>query len=189
MSISAGIGLVPQAEKFGRDLSGNQYGLYTLVRERGFVYNKGNSLKFPEGCIYLLQGSGSVAAPNVFICFRLKEQFSKGFFRTVSRRTSIRHYASDNAHVIYGTAYDESLGDQLRVTVIANGLSSVARRAEQPAGSQGHGLGTPAYSYEDRNTPSVLRSPHNQAAAKVDALVNNGMDEIEIPAFLRKQAD
>jgi cell division protein FtsZ len=27
------------------------------------------------------------------------------------------------------------------------------------------------------------------AAAKVDALASNGMDEIEIPAFLRKQAD
>jgi cell division protein FtsZ len=29
----------------------------------------------------------------------------------------------------------------------------------------------------------------DQAAAKVEALVSNGMDEIEIPAFLRKQAD
>jgi cell division protein FtsZ len=42
---------------------------------------------------------------------------------------TIRRYAADDAHVIYGTAYDESLGDQLRVTVIATGLSS-ARRAE-----------------------------------------------------------
>ena len=31
VSISAGIGFVPQAEKFGRDISGNQYQLYTLV--------------------------------------------------------------------------------------------------------------------------------------------------------------
>ena len=48
VSISAGIGFVPQAEKFGRDISGNQYQLYTLVRDGDFVYNKGNSLKFPE---------------------------------------------------------------------------------------------------------------------------------------------
>jgi len=39
------------------------------------------------------------------------------------------------------------------------------------------------------NTPSVWRSGRTQAAAKVDALASNGMDEIEIPAFLRKQAD
>jgi cell division protein FtsZ len=38
------------------------------------------------------------------------------------------------------------------------------------------------------NTPGVWRSGRT-SAAKVDALVSNGMDEIEIPAFLRKQAD
>jgi len=81
VSISAGIGFVPQAEKFGRDISGNQYQLYTLVRDGEFVFNKGNSLKFPQGCIYLLQGWGQVAAPNVFIAFRLKEGYSNGFFR------------------------------------------------------------------------------------------------------------
>src|SRR4249920_290703 len=42
----------------------------------------------------------------------------------------IRRYAAEDAHVIYGTAYDEGLSDQLRVTVIATGLSSVARKAE-----------------------------------------------------------
>ncbi|MDI4656595.1 restriction endonuclease subunit S [Xanthobacter autotrophicus] len=81
VSISAGIGFVPQAEKFGRDISGNQYQLYTLVRDGDFVFNKGNSLKFPQGCIYLLQGWGQVAAPNVFIAFRLKAGYSNGFFQ------------------------------------------------------------------------------------------------------------
>lgn len=75
VSISAGIGFVPQTEKFGRDISGNQYSLYTLVRDGDFVYNKGNSLKFPQGCVYQLRGWGEVAAPNVFISFRLKQRF------------------------------------------------------------------------------------------------------------------
>ena len=39
------------------------------------------------------------------------------------------------------------------------------------------------------STPSVWRSGRTLAAAKVDALTSQGMDEIEIPAFLRKQAD
>lgn len=81
VSISAGIGFVPQAEKFGRDISGNQYQLYTLVSDGDFVYNKGNSLKFPQGCVYQLQGWGQVAAPNVFICFRLKDGYSNVFFQ------------------------------------------------------------------------------------------------------------
>jgi type I restriction enzyme, S subunit len=81
VSISAGIGFVPQAEKFGRDISGNQYQLYTLVSDGDFVYNKGNSLKFPQGCVYQLNGWGQVAAPNVFISFRLKDGYSDVFFQ------------------------------------------------------------------------------------------------------------
>lgn len=81
VSISAGVGFVPQAEKFGRDISGNQYRLYTVVQDGDFVYNKGNSLKFPQGCVYDLQGWGEAAAPNVFICFRLKTGHENSFLR------------------------------------------------------------------------------------------------------------
>ena len=81
VSISAGIGFVPQAAKFGRDISGKQYQLYTLIRDGDFVFNKGNSLKFPQGCVYQLQGWGHVAAPSVFICFRLKKGYSDSFFQ------------------------------------------------------------------------------------------------------------
>jgi cell division protein FtsZ len=112
--------------------------------------------------------------------------------------------------VIYGTAYDDSLGDQLRVTVIATGLSPQSRRQAAPISvvhSAAHAqpvlrtgtdnipvLNSPVHSpsghdYSNLNTPSVWRSGRTQAAAKVDALASNGMDEIEIPAFLRKQAD
>ena len=129
---------------------------------------------------------------------------------------TIRRYAAEDAHVIFGAAYDESLGDKLRVTVIATGLAP-ARRAQAPisivhnAVMQRTGTdnlpmlhqtvgGQPAApaaaaptahhpDYTGMQVPSVWRSGRTQAAAKVDALASNGMDEIEIPAFLRKQAD
>jgi len=44
------------------------------------------------------------------------------------------------------------------------------------------------HSHEGLNIPSIWRSARSQAAAKVDALASNGMAEIKIPAFLRKQA-
>ena len=143
-----------------------------------------------------------------------------------SAMTTICRFAADDAHVIYGTAYDETLGDQLRVTVIATGLSTAARRPEsrtnaplsvvqpqafalrtgtdnlpihqgshasgnpQPQSGLGNGASAPAqHSYEGLNTPSVWRTNRAHATAKVDAQASNGMDEIEIPAFLRKQAD
>jgi len=125
---------------------------------------------------------------------------------------TIRRYASEDAHVIYGTAYDDSLGDQLRVTVIATGLSSAQRRGQAPLhvvqsqpqqnlrtgtdnlpvlGQPVHGMqgAGHAQDYQQFATPSVWRTGRTQAAAKVEALSSNGMDEIEIPAFLRKQAD
>jgi cell division protein FtsZ len=123
---------------------------------------------------------------------------------------TIRRYAAEDAHVIFGAAYDEGLGDQIRVTVIATGLSqrkpqaapltvvqptaalrtgtdnlpilnNVAQVAGAPQGQQ--------HDYSNLSTPSVWRSARSHAAAKVEALSSNGMDEIEIPAFLRKQAD
>ena len=122
---------------------------------------------------------------------------------------TIRRYAAEEAHVIYGTAYDESLGDQLRVTVIATGLSPQKLRLQTPISVvhsapvqrtgtdnlpilnqqvQMPSTAQQTHDYSGLTTPSVWRNGRT-AAAKVDALASNGMDEIEIPAFLRKQAD
>ena len=129
---------------------------------------------------------------------------------------AINRYRADDAHVIYGTAYDDSLGDQLRVTVIATGLCQGARAAQTAQSASlkmvqqqpmlrtgtdnlpilGMGQAVPnaqlpghggVGDFASMAVPSVWRT--RTAAAKVEALSSNGMDEIEIPAFLRKQAD
>lgn len=122
---------------------------------------------------------------------------------------TIRAYASENAHVIYGTAYDESLGDEIRVTVVATGLSKQGARRTAPlqvirtgtdnvpfhlgpqdavAPAMGNGNTTPAAA-NGVNIPAYWRNNRTHAAARVDGMANAGMDDIEIPAFLRKQAD
>ena len=138
--------------------------------------------------------------------------------------TTIKAYASEDAHVIYGAAYDDSLGEDIRVTVVATGLSRPGARRQAMSVVQG-GLrtgtdnmtlvGTPtasmnaalaganpvaaapvgaagAYGSGDASTSSVWgsnRTNRTHAAARVDALSSGGMDDLEIPAFLRKQAD
>jgi cell division protein FtsZ len=128
---------------------------------------------------------------------------------------AIKAYAAPDAHVIYGAAYDESLGDEMRVTVVATGLSrqGAARRTAPPlqvlrtgtdnvpfnvptvnaaVGGPGAGhvtAGAAQPDYAGMGVPSVWRTNRTQAAAKVDALASGGMDDFEIPAFLRKQAD
>jgi cell division protein FtsZ len=119
---------------------------------------------------------------------------------------TIRAYASPDAHVIYGTAYDDGLGDKIRVTVVATGLSKrrvaaplqvvVQRTGTDNVGFtlpvQGNGMGIASSQpdYESLRGPAVWRTPNRtQATARVDALSSGGMDDYEIPAFLRKQAD
>ena len=136
---------------------------------------------------------------------------------------TIKGFASPDAHVIYGTAHDDSLGDSIRVTVVATGLSkpgagrmgkpqlqvlrtgtdNVPFQVAAPSGSasmpsamlagaqsaSGLGAGLTQPNYHDMARPSVWRRDRTHAAAKVDALASGGMDDFEIPAFLRKQAD
>jgi cell division protein FtsZ len=128
---------------------------------------------------------------------------------------TIRAYASPDAHVIYGTAHDDSLGEQIRVTVVATGLSRQGVRRTAPplqvlrtgtdnvpfhvptlnsvvtgtAAQASASAGAAAPDYGSMSVPSVWRTNRTQAAAKVDALSSGGMDDFEIPAFLRKQAD
>ena len=84
LSITAGVGFVSQAEKFDRDISGNQYRNYIRIKKGDFSYNKGNSKKFPQGCIYELNEYEEAAVPNAFISFRFHDDvvsdFYKGYF-------------------------------------------------------------------------------------------------------------
>ena len=131
---------------------------------------------------------------------------------------TIRAYAASDAQVIFGTAHDDSLGEQIRVTVVATGLSRQGDRRTAPplkvlrtgtdnvpfhvptlntvaTGAAVTTAAAPAQvgaanpDYGNMAVPSVWRTNRTQAAAKVDALSSGGMDDFEIPAFLRKQAD
>ncbi len=112
---------------------------------------------------------------------------------------TVKAFAADDAHIIFGAVYDELMGDSLRVTVVATGLGQVAaarnRQAEvftQPVLVQAQATGThdavafggaPDYSHLD--VPAVVRKRN----VTVEALANSGVDRYDIPAFLRKQAD
>jgi len=163
----------------------------------------------------LLEGVDLSGAKGVLVLVTA----SKGSLKLSESRlamTTINAYASTDAHVIFGAAYDESLGDEIRVTVLATGLSRANARRQpisvvqgglrtgtdnmaypMPTGGSvvtGAGsavLGAPVAQadYGNMAVPSVWRTNRTQAAARVDALSSGGMDDLEIPAFLRKQAD
>ena len=74
--------------------------------------------------------------------------------------------------------------DGMAMPVLTQAVAMATPTAQQA--NVGLGLGD----FANANVPSVWRHGRSgSAAAKVEALSSNGMDEIEIPAFLRKQAD
>ena len=108
---------------------------------------------------------------------------------------TIRAYAAEDAHIIFGTVFDDAMEDNLRVTVVATGLGA-AERAQQlrpriEMVSQKTGTDNAAIvetiNYGELEVPAVIRSGRRHAT--VEAMAASGVDKLDIPAFLRKQAD
>lgn len=101
ISISAGKGFVPQAEKFGRDISGSQYSKYIWLQRGDFAYNRGNSKRFPQGCVYQLTEFDEAAASSAFHCFRLHDHcepaFVLGFFENNGHGRQLVRYITSGA--------------------------------------------------------------------------------------------
>lgn len=75
MSVTSGVGLVPQIEKFGREIAGNSYKSYYVIKKNDFAYNKSATKLFPEGYISMLTEYEEAALPNsIFTCFRIVDE-------------------------------------------------------------------------------------------------------------------
>jgi type I restriction enzyme S subunit len=71
MSVTVGVGLVSQEEKFGRTIAGNSYRNYVRLQANDFAYNKSATKEFPQGYIARYSGTKDAAVPNsIFTCFR-----------------------------------------------------------------------------------------------------------------------
>ncbi|HZE10512.1 MAG TPA: cell division protein FtsZ [Burkholderiales bacterium] len=105
---------------------------------------------------------------------------------------TIRGFAADDATIIFGAVYDEPMGDELRVTVVATGLGQpqVARQAKpklvQKTGTDNMPVSNGVDYRVLDEMPAVIRK---NRASTIEALQANGVDKYDIPAFLRKQAD
>ena len=110
---------------------------------------------------------------------------------------TIKAFCADDATIIHGTVFDESMSDTLRVTVVATGIgrkAPIARPVLVPTVSQRTGTDDgpaqrPGTDYNAYEQPAVWRTPRASAVAQVAALQESGVERLDIPAFLRKQAD
>lgn len=71
MSVTTGVGLVSQEEKFGRTIAGDSYKNYIRLERNDFAYNKSSTKEYPQGYIARYSGAKDAAVPNsIFTCFR-----------------------------------------------------------------------------------------------------------------------
>jgi cell division protein FtsZ len=96
---------------------------------------------------------------------------------------TVREFASDDATVVIGTVIEPEKREEIRVTIVATGLGQEKRK--QPYKVVKTGTGTT--DYEQLDTPTVIRN--RRADRKVAAGGDGGLEYLDIPAFLRKQAD
>ncbi|MBV1775524.1 cell division protein FtsZ [Burkholderiaceae bacterium DAT-1] len=111
----------------------------------------------------------------------------------------IKQYAADDAKIIFGTAIDENLGDDLRVTLVATGLGQRAEKKMpdlKMVKATGTDDGIPVLGgtdYDQYDSPAVWRDGRRGGGARpAVAEVSRSpviSADMDIPAFLRKQAD
>jgi cell division protein FtsZ len=126
---------------------------------------------------------------------------------------AVRAFAAPDASIAQGIAYDDSMGEDIRVTVVATGLGKGKKNMQlvqtpmlrtgthnapvmAASGStlatgltMGSMLSGSADATAGMKQPAVWRRDNTSASEQVQAMQRNGMETYDIPAFLRKQAD
>jgi cell division protein FtsZ len=102
---------------------------------------------------------------------------------------TIEEFAADNATVVVGTVIDPAMGDEVRVTVVATGLGNmdIERPKKVVDNTQKKVAGDGPVDYGDFDKPTVMRKSPSEG--EEGASGSRDMEYLDIPAFLRRQAD
>ena len=133
----------------------------------------------------LLEDINLAGANGILVNVTAGMDLSIGEFQEVG--TTVKEFASDDATVVVGTVIDPDMTDQIRVTVVATGLGQAAANAESPMRIVRQPAEKPSEpNYHGFDKPTVQRK-----RAVGDGLEGSGLQEelLDIPAFLRRQAD
>ncbi|MBK1672556.1 cell division protein FtsZ [Ectothiorhodospira shaposhnikovii] len=149
----------------------------------------------------LLEDVNIAGARGILVNVTAGMDMSIGEFEEVG--AAVKEFASEDATVVVGTVIDPEMNDELRVTLVATGLGTPGQAArptrEKPAvklvesrqtalgAHHGHGSELDMVDYDKLDRPAVMRKQQGNAA--YDMSGNPNMDYLDIPAFLRKQAD
>jgi len=134
----------------------------------------------------LLEDINLAGANGILVNVTAGMDLSIGEFQEVGN--TIKEFASDDATVVVGTVIDPDMSDRIRVTVVATGLGEHAALADAPIRVVKR---TPAVAGLEPNYTQLDKPTVQRKRAVGDGLEDGGLQEelLDIPAFLRRQAD
>ena len=155
----------------------------------GFACGEDRAREASESAIRspLLEDVNLQGARGILVNITAGENLSLGEFSEVG--DTIEEFASDDATVVVGTVIDSDLDEEMRVTVVATGLGSQHGR---PMKVVDNTEVTAVTDYSELDRPAIMRNQEAADRTHVAAkAVDTGadMDYLDIPAFLRRQAD
>jgi len=132
----------------------------------------------------LLEDINLAGANGILVNVTAGMDLSIGEFQEVGN--TVKEFASDDATVVVGTVIDPEMTDRIRVTVVATGLGQRAANSEAPMRIVRRTQAQVEPNYHTLEKPTVQRK-----RAVGDGLEETGLQEelLDIPAFLRRQAD
>ena len=145
----------------------------------------------------LLEGVNLTGARGVLVNITATKGFRMKEVNEVMN--TVRVFAAEDAHIIFGAVYDENMGEDIRVTVVATGLGKqsavrqpfkvIMEEEVKRTGTDNMPIHSGVVDYDAYDSPAFLRPNQKRTTARVDALTKSGVDQYDIPAFLRRQAD
>ena len=135
----------------------------------------------------LLEDVNLQGARGILVNITAGENLSLGEFSEVG--DAVEEFASDDATVVVGTVIDPNLDEEMRITVVATGLGS---QHEKPTKVVDNTTNETETDYRQLDKPAVMRNGQGteRPSAMAQAVgAETDIDYLDIPAFLRRQAD
>lgn len=133
----------------------------------------------------LLEDINLAGANGILVNVTAGMDLSIGEFQEVG--ATIKEFASDNATVVVGTVIDPEMADQIRVTVVATGLGQEAAQVQSPMRVVRRSAEAAQPNYGTLEKPTVQRK--RAVGDGIEDSAGTQEELLDIPAFLRRQAD
>lgn len=133
----------------------------------------------------LLEDVNLAGARGILVNITAGINLSIGEFDTVGN--TVKEFASDDATVVVGTVIDENMSDELRVTVVATGLGARQKMAKEPPVKLVQQAVGAEVDFRELERPTVIRKQAAEDTGR--SSLPGDLEYLDIPAFLRRQAD